>query len=178
VRNAGIARNYAEALFALGTQDGRLEEYAGLIEAVAAAIGTSPEVEAVLMSPNVPKAKKAALVGDALKAAPRAFTLFVQAVVRRGRQDWFADIAREYGTLVDAKFNRLRAAVTTARQPDAALQEQVRRELSRAFGKEVLPTFVVEPAILGGAVVKVGDRVYDGSVRRRLARLRRQLLAR
>ena len=178
MKAVGISRNYAEALFALGDKGGRLEEYAGLIEALAAAIDTSPQVEAVLMSPNVPKAKKAALIGDALAGAPRDFALFAQAVVRRGRQSWFADIAREYGALVDVRFNRLRAAVTVAREPDAALRESIRTELSRVFGKEVLPTFVVEPGILGGTVVKVGDRIYDGSIRRKLGRLRRQLLSR
>jgi F-type H+-transporting ATPase subunit delta len=178
LKAVGISRNYAEALFTLGDKSGRLEEYAGLLEALAAAIDHSPQVEAVLMSPNVPKAKKAALIGDALAGAPRDFVLFAQAVVRRGRQGWFGDIAREYGALVDVRFNRLRAAVTVAREPDARLRESIRAELSRVFGKEVLPTFVVEPAILGGTVVKVGDRIFDGSIRRKLGRLRRQLLAR
>ena len=178
MKAVGISRNYAEALFSLGDKGGRLEEYAGLLEALAAAIDHSPQVEAVLMSPNVPKAKKAALIGDALAGAPRDFVLFAQAVVRRGRQGWFGDIAREYGALVDVRFNRLRAAVTVAREPDARLRESIRAELSRVFGKEVLPTFVVEPAILGGTVVKVGDRIFDGSIRRKLGRLRRQLLAR
>jgi len=50
--------------------------------------------------------------------------------------------------------------------------------LSRALGKQVITVFGVDPQILGGAVVRVGERVYDGSVRRRLTRLRRQLLAR
>jgi F0F1-type ATP synthase delta subunit len=126
-------------LFTLGDKSGRLEEYAGLLEALAAAIDHSPQVEAVLMSPNVPKAKKAALIGDALAGAPRDFVLFAQAVVRRGRQGWFGDIAREYGALVDVRFNRLRAAVTVAREPDARLRESIRAELSRVFGKEVLP---------------------------------------
>jgi len=178
LKAVGISRNYAEALFSLGDKGGRLEEYAGLLEALAAAIDHSPQVEAVLMSPNVPKAKKAALIGDALAGAPRDFVLFAQAVVRRGRQGWFGDIAREYGALVDVRFNRLRAAVTVAREPDARLRESIRAELSRVFGKEVLPTFVVEPAILGGTVVKVGDRIFDGSIRRKLGRLRRQLLTR
>ncbi len=174
----GVARNYAEALFALGTQSGRLEEYAGLVEAVAAAIAASPQIEAVLMSPRVPKPRKAALVAQALSGAPREFVLFLQGVVRRGRQNLLGPIAQEYSALVDAQFNRVRAAVTVARAPDAALQQAIAAQLAKAFRKEVLATYVVDPSVLGGAVVKVGDRVYDGSVRRRLARLRRQLLAR
>ena len=178
MRNPAIARNYAEALFALSETTGRAEEYAGLIEAVATAITTSPEIEAVLTSPRVPKARKVELVGQALKSVPAEFVRFIQAVVRRGRQLYFVDIAREYGALVDIKFNRLLATVSLARQPNQALQDSIRAELSRAFGKEVHPTFYVDASLLGGTLVKVGDRTYDGSLRRRMASLRRQLLTR
>ncbi len=178
MKNPAIARNYAEALYELSEKTGRAEQYAGLVEAVAAAIATSPEISAVLMSPRVPKTKKVELVGQGLKSAPAEFTRFVQAVVRRGRQFYFADIAREYGALVDAKFNRLRATVSLAREPNQALQDAIRTELTRAFGREVLPTFLVDASMLGGTLVKVGDQVYDGSVRRRLANLRRKLLTR
>jgi F-type H+-transporting ATPase subunit delta len=178
VKSAAIARNYAEALLALGEQANQLEEFAGLMDTVAAAVSTSPEVEAVLMSPNVPKAQKARLIGAALAGAPRPFVLFVQAVVRKGRQAFLAEIAREYGALVDTRFNRVRASVIVAREPNEGLRALIRERLSQAFNKQVLETYVVTPSILGGAIVKVGDKVYDGSVRRRLARLRRQLLAR
>jgi F-type H+-transporting ATPase subunit delta len=178
LRNPAIARNYAEALFELSASTGRAEEYAGLIEAVAMAVTSSPEIELVLMSPRVPKARKVELVGQALRVAPAEFVRFVQAVVKRGRQLYFGDIAREYGALVDTKFNRVRAVVSLAREPNDALRESIRAELSRAFGKEVLPTFFVDPSLLGGTVVKVGDRIFDGSLRRKMASLRRQLLTR
>ena len=178
MRNPAIARNYAEALFELSVSTGRPEEYAGLIEAVALAVTSSPVVEAVLMSPRVPKARKVELMGQALRSAPPEFVRFIQAVVRRGRQLYFADIAREYGALVDKKFNRLRAIVSLAREPNQELQESIRADLSRVFGKEVHPTFFVDRSLLGGALVKVGDRIFDGSLRRRMANLRRQLLTR
>jgi F-type H+-transporting ATPase subunit delta len=76
------------------------------------------------------------------------------------------------------KFNRLRAGITLARTPDEGLQRTVEAALSQALGKQVIASFNTDPQILGGAVVRVGERVYDGSVRRRLTRLRRQLIAR
>lgn len=180
MRPTGIGRNYAEALYQLAEPKGTatLEQYAGLIEALAAAIETSPQAEAVLMSPRVPKAVKAELVAKALDGAPREFVRFAQAVVRRGRQGWFREIASDYATMVDAKFNRLRVAVTVARKPDAKLQKAIKEQLSAAFGKEVLPSFAIDPSILGGTIVRVGDRTYDGSIRRRMAHLRRELLTR
>ena len=175
---ATIGLNYAETLFELAERRGRTAEYGELIEAVAAAIANSPEVQAVLMSPRVPKAAKSRLLSDALKSAPREFVLFLQAVVQRGRQGILGEIAAQYAGLVDIKHNRIRAGVTLARTPSPELEQSITRELARVFGKEVVATFATDPAILGGTVVRVGERVYDGSVRRRMTRLRRQLLSR
>ncbi len=172
-----IARNYAEALFALGEKSGRTEEYAGLLEALAGAIADSPKVQMVLMSPKVTKGRKGQLLAAALPQASKEFVLFLQAVINRGRQLLLGEIAKEYRGLLDVKFNRVRAGITVARQPDAALQASVTAALSKALGKDVVATYLVDSDILGGVIVRVGDRVLDGSVRRKLAQLRRQLLA-
>ena len=177
MRAATIAKNYAEALFALGEASGRAVEYAPMLEALAAAVHASPRVEMVLMSPKVTKARKVELLAAALPDAPKEFVLFLQAVVKRGRQLMLGEIAEQYAGLLDVKFNRVRAGITLARTPDAELQRSITEALSKALGKEVVPGFAVEPDILGGAIVKVGDRQLDGSVRRKLKQLRRQLLS-
>jgi F-type H+-transporting ATPase subunit delta len=68
--------------------------------------------------------------------------------------------------------------VTLARNPDEKLKRTIQDALTRQLGKQVIPAFTVEPEILGGAIVRVGQMVLDGSVRRRMTKLRRQLLAR
>lgn len=173
-----IARNYAEALFALGERSGQTARYAELIDALAGAVETTPAVQGVLMSPRVPKAAKARLLGAALSDAPREFVLFLQALVKRGRQQLLRPIAAEYMALLDIKLNRVRAGVTLARPADEALRRSIAEALSRQLGKEVLPSFSVDPEILGGSIVRVGERIHDGSLRRRLTKLRRHLLAR
>lgn len=178
MRAATIARNYAEALFTLGEKSGQAERYADLVEALAAAIEASPKVEAVLMSPKITRAAKADLLARAVAGAPKEFVLFIAAVVKRGRQLLFGEIALEYAGLLDVKFNRVRAGITLAREPDAALKDQIAAALSRAVGKDVVAGYAVDPEILGGAIVRVGERRMDGSVRRKLAQLRRQLLSR
>ena len=176
MRVTTIARNYAEALFELGERSGNTVRYAELMDAVAGAVETTPEVQAVLMSPRVPKAEKARLLSAALRDAPRDFVLFLQALVKRGRQRLLREIATEYEALLDIKHNRVRAGVTTARPADPALQQEIQAALSRELGKEVVATFYVDPEILGGTVVRVGERIHDGSVRRRMTKLRRHLL--
>jgi F-type H+-transporting ATPase subunit delta len=175
LRNETVARNYAEALFDLGERNGNPQRYADLIDAVAAAVETTPRVQAVLMSPRVPKSEKARILGDALKDTPREFVLFLQAVIRRGRQMVLREIATEYLGMLDVKLNRIRAGVTLARTPDEALKRSIQENLSRQLDKQVIASFSVDPEILGGAVVRLGDRVLDGSVRRRMTKLRRQL---
>jgi F-type H+-transporting ATPase subunit delta len=87
------------------------------------------------------------------------------------------EIATEYQTLLDRKYNRVRAGVTLARPADASLRRDIQAALSRQLGKEVLAAFHVDPEILGGTVVRIGERIHDGSVRRRMTKLRRQLLS-
>lgn len=173
-----VARNYAEVLFSLGETSGRTEEYGRLLEAVAAAVVATPEAQAVLMSPKVTRTRKAELIAASLPGAPAEFLHFLKAVVKRGRTLSLAEMSAQYHALLDVKFNRVRAGITVARAPDAALQESIAAALSKALGKDVVPTFTVEPEILGGAIVRVEDRVLDGSVRRKLTQLRRQLLSR
>jgi F-type H+-transporting ATPase subunit delta len=177
MRATTIARNYAEALFDLGERSGNTDGFAELIDAVAGAVETTPEVQGVLMSPRVPKAEKIRFLAAGLKAAPREFVLFIQALVKRGRQRILREIATEYQALLDIKHNRVRAGVTLAQPADPALQRDIQAALSRQLGKEVLATFHVDPDILGGTVVRVGERIHDGSVRRRLTKLRRQLIS-
>jgi F-type H+-transporting ATPase subunit delta len=175
VRPVTVARNYAETLFQLGEQTGKAELYGELIDAVAGVIETTPAINDMLMSPRMPKSEKSRLLGAGLKEAPKHFVLFLQAVVRRGRGQLLRLIASEYAVLLDVKFNRLRAGITLARTPDEALRRSIEAGLAKAFGKQVIASFSTDPQLLGGAVVRVGERVYDGSVRRRLTRLRRQL---
>jgi F-type H+-transporting ATPase subunit delta len=175
VRPVTVARNYAETLFELGEHTGKAELYGELIDAVAGVVETTPAIRDMLMSPRVPKSEKSRLLGAGLKEAPKPFVLFLQAVVRRGRGPLLRLIANEYAVLLDVKFNRLRAGVTLARTPEDALRRSIEAGLTKAFGKQVIASFSTDPQLLGGAVVRVGERVYDGSVRRRLTRLRRQL---
>ena len=177
MKNTTIARNYAEALFLAAQQGPALEQYGQLLDAVAGAVQADERIAVALESPRVAKATKARLLAQALGDLAPEVVRFLQAVVRRGRQGLLGDIAHEYQVLLDVKLNRVHAGVTLAAEPDARLEKQIVERLTRALGREVRAHFRSDRGILGGVVVRVGDRVFDGSLRRRVAALRRQLLA-
>lgn len=177
MRDTTIARNYAEALLVLARKANDLEGWGRTLDGLAGAIRADLTLRRFLESPKVDAATKATILGKALEGrTPAPFVRFVQAVTRRGRQVLLPEIAVEYAKLVDEAVGRVHASVTLARQADAAEQARLAQALSTALGKTVVPHVTVDPAILGGAIVRVGDRVRDGSVRRRLALLRQRMV--
>ena len=179
MRDSTIARNYAEVLLALAQRaGGDLEEWGRLIGDLADALRTDVRFRRFLESPRVSEDDKIAVLARALGAAavPRTFVRFVQTLVANRRQMLIPEIAVEYQALVDEIEGRLHADVTVARPAAPGDEEAIAEQLTRAFGKQVVPHVRVNPAILGGVVVRVGDTVMDGSVRRRLAVLRGRMV--
>lgn len=177
MREPTIAKNYADALFELGERSEETERYAQLMSGFATVINEEPQLRVVLETPRVPKKTKLNILEKVFSPlAPAEFSRFLHAVVRRGRQGIFPAIAEQYALLVDAKFNRIHVGVTVARVPDDKLIATIRDQLSDAIGKEVIPHFHTNEEILGGVILRVGDRIMDGSLRRRMKALRKRML--
>jgi F-type H+-transporting ATPase subunit delta len=176
MRDTTIARNYAETLLELARRANDLRGWGELIDQVADAMQRDRTLHQFLDSPRVSAAEKNRILGRAFESQlPRTFVRFLQALVNHRRQMLIPEIAREYHGLVDVVEGRIHASVTVAKEADQGERAAVAAQLSKAFGKDVVPHFAVNPAILGGLVVRVGDTVLDGSVRRRLASLRSRI---
>jgi F-type H+-transporting ATPase subunit delta len=144
---------------------------------VADAADSDRRLRMFLESPRVSAQQKKEILQKAFGGGlPREFVRFLQALVTHRRQMLIPAIAHAYNDLVDEVEGRVHASVTVARDADDADRTLIVAQLSRALGKEVVPHFHVNPAILGGVVVRVGDTVLDGSVRRRLSTLRSSML--
>lgn len=177
MRDATIARNYAEALLDLARRNGDLRAWGQLTDEVANAMQQDRTLKLFLESPRVSASDKNRILSRAFDGQlPPKFVRFLHALVNHRRQMLLPEIAHAYHDLVDQVEGRLHANVTVALEPKDKDRKAISSQLSRAYGKEVVPHFTVNPAILGGVVVRVGDTVLDGSVRRRLAVLRQRML--
>lgn len=178
MREPTIARNYAEVLVSLAGKANDLEGWGRMLRDVAVAADKGGALHQFLETPRVSVEQKNAVLGRAFQdRMPRLFVKFLQTLVKNRRQMMIPAIAEEYSALVDTAVGRVHARVTVANEVNEAGQAVIAKELSRALGKTVVPHLHVDPAILGGLVVRVGDTVIDGSVRRRLSALRARMLA-
>ena len=179
MREPTIARNYAEVLLELAQRSGDLAAWGEMIDKLADAMEADRRLRVFLESPRVSAQRKNAILQKAFGGQlPRTFVRFLQALVNHRRQMLIPIIAHEFKDLVDAVEGRVHASVTVAREPDDDDRTIITNHLSRTLGKSVVPHFHVNPNILGGLIVRVGDTVLDGSVRRRLATLRSRMLGR
>ena len=177
MRDSTIARNYAETLLELARRAKDLEGWGRMITEVAGALDADQSLRLFLDTPRVSADAKNEILAKAFQdRMPRHFVRFLQTLVNNRRQALIPEIADEYRSLLDDAEGRVHAHVTVARASTEADKQLIAKELSRVLGKTVIPHLTVNPDILGGLVVRVGDEIMDGSVRRRLASLRNQLV--
>lgn len=179
MRDTTIARNYAEALLALARKAGDLQAWGRMIDDVASAIERDERLRRFLEAPQISADEKNAVLAKAYEdRAPRLFLRYLQRLVMNRRQMLIPEIANEYRDLVDEAEGRIHAQVTVAKPVDDDARAAIARHLSHTIGKPVVPQVRVNPNIMGGIIVRIGDRVMDGSVRRRLGVLRSRMIAR
>jgi F-type H+-transporting ATPase subunit delta len=178
MREATVSRNYAETLLELARRAEDLAGWGKLIQDVASAMEDDATLRLFLESPKVSEAQKSAVITEALSdRVPRHFLRFLLAMIRKRRQMLIPEIATEYFNLVDQSEGRIHANVTVARESSESERNAIAEQLSKVLGKQAVLHMNVNPAILGGVIVKVGDTVMDGSIRRKLATLRGRILS-
>jgi len=177
VEQATIARSYASALFALAEKTGDHEAYGRALASVNALLDSSRLVRDFIRSPKIAVAEKKRILQATLQSSvPPLFLNFLLVVLDKRRQRLLRAIAREYDLMMDERLGRLNVQVTLAREPDARELTDVASRLSRLTGKSVVPHVQVDGDIIGGIIVRYGDRLLDGSLRRRLIAMRAHMM--
>lgn len=170
-----IARMYARSLLdAAGSQSaGVVEELSSFVQDV---IGTQPEFERVLLSPAVQAEQKLGLLEKVVSGrASEIFANFLRVLARRNRLSLLRSICTEAGRELEVRQGKQRALVKSAVALSDANVSAIRDRLKQALSKDAVIDLEVDPALLGGLVIRVGDTVYDGSVRTRIQQLRARM---
>jgi F-type H+-transporting ATPase subunit delta len=171
----GSARRYAEAARSLAERDGSLGDWVAALETASSRL-TDAQVMRVLADPAIAfddrRRVTEAMLGDSVTGAPRNLVLLL---VRRGRIELLPRVAAELRRMWEQRQGIVHAVVTSAAPLSQAEGDAVRDKLAAMTGDTVELELQVDPSLLGGVLVHMGDRLIDGSVRGRLERLRARL---
>jgi F-type H+-transporting ATPase subunit delta len=169
-----VARRYAQAYFDLAQEARDIDGWGRELSRVAEAL-TDPEVARALANPRLRPQQRAELAAALLEGARKEAGNLVRLLIERGRVAVLPQVVAHYQRLADRASGITRAEVVSAVPVDEATAARIKRTLSDRIGGDVETTVSQDPNILGGLVIRIGDRVIDGSVRTRLQQLRTAL---
>jgi len=168
------ARRYAQALFWLAQDQGKEDAWLGQLTEASDALA-APTVALYLSVPRVPMADKLSAVGNLTARADSLLTNAVSLLAERGSLALLPAIVLEYGARLNESQGRAQAQVTTAVALSDTQRDRLGGLLRDMLERDVVIEAAVDPEVIGGVVVQVGDQIIDGSVRARLEALKRQL---
>jgi len=171
-----LARRYSRALFQLARETGQEDAIGSEIEAFFKAYESS-DLHTVLTNPafDAPSRKRVLIhVGNTQRLSVLAIH-FLSLLLERDRLDQLEGIVNGYRRLLNLAKGRVEAKVVSAAPLEPALAERVRAELRGVSGKDVVMTQDVDPALLGGMLVELEGKIYDGSVRTQLENMKQRI---
>jgi F-type H+-transporting ATPase subunit delta len=177
VTSSSVARRYARALMALGTEDGRFEAYAAELTRLNAAFAASAELQDLWLNPangRDERLKAIELLTGALQISPVIQNL-LKLLVERGRVADLGVLSRAFQEMCDEKAGRVRALVTSAKPLGAEQAGRLQAALAAMTSRQITLETAVDPALIGGVVTQVGSTVLDGSLRTQLLTLQKTL---
>ena len=171
--SGSAARRYAEALLELAADDRTIAEYRASLEKLAPVFDRT--TVANLRDPSVPMKQRVEAVNSALAGEPDAVRSLIVLLLEKDRIAIVPQIALAFGDLVDQREGIAKARITTAVAIDDPARRELVRRLERESGRKLRATFAVDPTLIGGAKVQIGDHLIDSSVHAKLIALGREL---
>lgn len=171
-----LIRGYAEALFRVVRAEGELDRVEDELFRFGKILEKNHELRQALSDQSMERAQRTKILEDLLEDKVSAHTLgLLTFIVAQGRGRQLTQILEELSTIAAEARNFVVAEVRTAVPLDDKQRTELASALSKATGKQVEVKVLVDPAVIGGVVAKIGDTVIDGSIKRRLEQLREQV---
>jgi len=167
-----VAGRYSAALYDLAAESNQIDQIEEELKAVNAILQENTDLQKVLYHPQITSAAKKELLDQLFKGNISNLTLnFLKLLVDRRRETFFGDIAAEFIAQANASRNMVEARVTSV----VDLQEQEKgafdQLLAKLTGKKVQVSYATDPSLIGGVLVRIGDKVIDGTIKAKLAAL-------
>ncbi|RJX19036.1 MAG: F0F1 ATP synthase subunit delta [Ammonifex sp.] len=171
-----VAERYAEALFDIAQEKGLMEKIEQDLSDVLEALDSSQDLRRVFYHPQVPTDVKKEVAKGIFGDDVEPYTLNFLSVILDARRELFIkDIIAEFARRVNETRNIVEVTVTSAVEVPSDYKDGLIEALSKVTGKDVRVGYQVKPEILGGLVVRIGNRVIDSSIARQLERLKEQV---
>jgi F-type H+-transporting ATPase subunit delta len=172
-----IARKYAKALLEIGRREKNNELLGKDLERLAELLQGNKELRGVLSSRFYPAPRRKAIsqsIGESL-ALSKTTLAFLKLLIDRDRMDHFPAIVKSYKELYDEVSNRLRASLISAQELSSSLVGEIQKQLESSTGKQVILSTQEDPSLIGGVVTKIGNIIYDGSLKTQLLKVKENL---
>jgi F-type H+-transporting ATPase subunit delta len=171
-----IAQVYARSLFEVAQEKGKLDVVHEQLGEVADAVAESHDLQVFLFSPYFSTEEKISGLEKAITDADETIVNFLELLIEKHRMPAIFRIRREFEALWEEENKLLPVSVTSAIELDESTVQQVGDAIGKQTGRRIELTSEVDPDILGGIVLRVGNSVLDASIRNRLEQLRKQVV--
>jgi F-type H+-transporting ATPase subunit delta len=174
-----LAQRYADALGGTIENDEELNVALEEITAFSEAFHTNAELRSALLNPSIPQDTRVKIFNEILesKTAPTPAKRVIEILFERGRLEILGEIVTAFRETMDERLHRIGGTIFSIRVLTDEQRDSIQRHVSRYMGRDVQLDTEIDPDILGGVVVRIGSIVLDGSLRARLAKLKKTLLA-
>lgn len=173
-----LSQKYAKAIFEVAVDEHKLSEFGAELSQVSEVVSSHADLEAFINNPQVKAEAKKEVFEKLFKedVSPMVYNFFMLLIDKR-RESLLKEIASEYKALANAAQGIVEAEVTVAHELSKAQEDKLVEKLQITTGKTVVIETKIDKSILGGIVVRIGDKLIDGSVIRQMQALKTQLLA-
>ncbi|HHL39680.1 MAG TPA: ATP synthase F1 subunit delta [Deltaproteobacteria bacterium] len=178
MRRSSVAKRYAKALMEIGREEKSVERFGDELRSLAATFRGSPALCKVLLNPMYRLEERKALaagLAEKLGASERVARL-LEILVEGRKVRLVGEIAQAYARMEDELAGRLRVGVEAASPLGKELLESISGKLGDETGKEIILSFEEKPELIGGVVIRMGNTIFDGSLRGQLERMREKIL--